>query len=53
MDKTKLPEVWRQYVDGAITFVEYVRYAMACVTLEDVEQFKQYTTKDVQTGWPF
>ena len=53
-EKTK--QAWEQYQEGAITYVEFVRFAWSQVTEEDVKDHNQYADpEDVgrNAEWPF
>jgi hypothetical protein len=48
---TKAKEVLDQYEEGAITWVEAVRWIMAQTTKEDLAEFTQFVKPD--GAWPF
>lgn len=54
--KPRVVEALRQYQDGAITYVEFVRFVWSQVTEEDVKAHNQYSEpEDIgrNAEWPF
>lgn len=53
-DVNRLKDTLSQYEDGAITYVEFVRWALAQVTEEDVREHNQRGHFDeFSAEWPF
>ena len=53
--KKNVREALRQYEEGAITYVEFVRFAWSQVTEQDVNEHNQYgqVGRDRSADWPF
>jgi hypothetical protein len=50
----RIHESLRQYEDGAITFIEFIRFTLAQVTEQDIkEQNSCVYSDDQKVEWPF
>jgi len=54
--KETMKEAWRQYVGGAISYVEFVRFAWSQVTEQDVAEHNSVCPESDtahRAEWPF